>query len=516
VIIRSFVAETPEDAYQMARRSLGPEAIILSTSKKRTGNLLTRWFRAPVVEVVAGKPRTRQDTGTFRAAPSKPPVSQPPPSASSAPPRQRATSPGRLPGPLAVLPAEGGPAIPAEVAPVDVCPPLADPVEPAAPAPVVEPPSAPPAIACGRPPAGPVAPVPASPPSPDPLHQEVLDLKAQMAELSDLKDMLRRVLETSPASEVTPAPVAPEAVRAIESMRPAEKLPAMVRGVLEGLKRSQVDGVLRQQVKDGLLGSLSPEELQDPGKIYEATVALISKRIQVGPGLDVLARQHDRPLLLALVGPTGVGKTTTLAKLAAGFQFQHGLKAAFVTLDTYRIAAPEQLKQYAEIIDIPIKVAFKAEDLQGHVRSFRDRDVILVDTVGRSHRNADDIEDLKGYLEVLEDAEVFLVLSANTKYQDLREALDVFREMGVSGLVMTKLDETSSYGDMVSLMAREKLPVHFVTNGQSVPDDIQRASPEDLARLVTPTPPRSRRKPKAGERRSRLEAVGPGEMPVAI
>ena len=538
MIIRNFVAETPEDAYQMARRALGPEAIILSTSSKRQGNWITRWFRAPIVEVIAGKPRPRALThpgfaspelnaarSAGRGTPSQPPM----PASHSLPPTSASSSgvhslPPMAPGSMA--PGSSGshslPPVSAANSGSHSLPPM----------------SAPSAGAYGHapvssaPPRAPVAGAPlASVPHPalasDPLAAEVRDLKARMEELGDLKAMLERVLGQS--RELAPAPVSPDAVRAIEAMAPAPRLPETVRGLLEGLKRGSVDGAVRQKVKDALLQDLSPEELSSPHRVYEAALDTISSMIPVGPGLEAMTRRHGKPMILALVGPTGVGKTTTLAKLAAAFQFQHGLRAAFVTLDTYRIAAPEQLKQYAEIIDIPIKVAFKPEDLRTTIRAFSDRDVILVDTVGRSHRNREDIEDLARYLAVLSDlgsadgeapdeAEILLVLSANTKVQDLREAYDVFKRLGVKGLVMTKLDETSSYGDMLDLVIRDQLAVHFVTTGQSVPDDIQAARPQDLARLVTPTPPgRRRRRTEGGARSdSRVEARGGGSGAVPI
>jgi flagellar biosynthesis protein FlhF len=332
------------------------------------------------------------------------------------------------------------------------------------------------------------------------VQQDLEDIKTQVAEeLSGMKALLQQMLqkqtgELAPA----PAPVAEKAVQAIEGMSPLPRLPAALRGILDGMRQGRVDISLRRLVQEKVQEKLTLQEQEDPTKVYQEAVAAIASNIQVGPGLEEIGRRHDKPFLLVLVGPTGVGKTTTLAKLAAGFQFQYGLKAAFLTLDTYRIGAPEQLKQYAEIIDIPIRVVFKPEDLRTAVNDFSDRDVVLIDTVGRSHRNKEDIEDLARYLDGLENAEVLLVLSANTKQQDLREALHVFQDLGVKGLIMSKLDETSSYEDMITLMVREEIPVHFVTTGQSVPDDIQPAQAEDLARLITPTPPEKKRSRKGG------------------
>lgn len=566
MIIRKFEAQTEEEAIRMAREALGPDAVVLTSTPKRTGNWVTRWFRKPMVELVAGKPRPVAEThptytsGVFRVptpvpgtpTPLPTPVrgnhglfggsdSTPPPAPArrlrtssipqspgssplmrfpGSPASQAPTSPptgvqapvgaapgvpGYPPAQTPTLPLQAGPVPPLQ-APNQV-PPPAPPLAGSAPHPVAAPiPGAPPApvpeIPPISPPAGTPAPAaqegpplaPGAPPAEShALQRDMEDLKAQMAELTGLKGMLEQVLERQ-GSELAPAPTpAPKVIQAIEEMPPAPRLPAALRGLLDGLRNGHVDGRLRERVKERLLEALSSEEQRDARAVYRAAVRAIAREIQVGEGLEELARREtDGPLILVLVGPTGVGKTTTLAKLAAGFQFQYGRQAAFVTLDTYRIGAPEQLKQYAEIIDIPIKVVFQPEDLRGAIQEFGDRDVVLIDTVGRSHRNQEDIQDLSRYMACLENAEIQLVLSANTKHQDLREALDVFRDLGVKGLIMTKLDETSSYEDMVNLMVRERFPIHFVTTGQSVPDDIQDARSEEIAKLVTPTPPPAR------------------------
>lgn len=530
MIIRNFVADTREDAYQMARRALGPDAIILSTTTRRTGNFLTRWFHAPQVEVIAGKPRPRPDamrvSGVFRApagsgtpVPADRPPSSYPARPASAPPPSRPDMPAAIP---AAPPPPESPAAGVASATPPAEAPMAGPPAAAAAAPEAAPEGSapsdekgaaatPPAASAEEPAAGamaaavPVAPA-AAPAVTGGLADDVRALKAQVAELGELKSLLEKVLGNS--AEVAPAPegVAAKAVAAIETMEPpVPELPAAMRGFLDGLQRSHLDGAIRHRLKKALLERLEGEDRSRATRIYEEALGFLAEQLKVGRGLEALLEDRPNPVVVALVGPTGVGKTTTLAKLAAMVQFQHGRRAAFVTLDTYRIGAPEQLKQYAEIIDIPIKVAFKPEDLRQAVDSFSDRDVVLVDTVGRSHRNKEDIEDLRRYFEGMPEATLLMALSANTKYHDLKEAYEVFKDLGAEGLVVTKLDETSSYGDMVNLLLRSQVPAHFVTTGQSVPDDIQPAKAVELARLVTPTPPSAARKRPVRRRKSEDE-----------
>ncbi|MBI2567111.1 MAG: flagellar biosynthesis protein FlhF [Candidatus Schekmanbacteria bacterium] len=184
------------------------------------------------------------------------------------------------------------------------------------------------------------------------------------------------------------------------------------------------------------------------------------------------------PTALALVGPTGVGKTTTLAKLAARFALCKRLRISFVTVDTYRVAAVEQLQVYARILGVPVDVARSRADLESIMAARRDRDLILIDTAGRSPRD-ERIGELAKILEA-PGVEKWLVTAATTKAEDYQLVASAFRCLEPSRLILTKVDETTSPGFFVNSLMASGLPLSYVTTGQNVPDDIEAATLKDI------------------------------------
>lgn len=183
-----------------------------------------------------------------------------------------------------------------------------------------------------------------------------------------------------------------------------------------------------------------------------------------------------KPNVVFFVGPTGVGKTTTLAKIASRLKVDKGKKIAFLTADTYRIAAAEQLRIYANILDTSLSIIYSAEELNKGLEQLEDIDVVLVDTAGFSHKSKDLKEDVKNLIQSLDDSyncEVYLVLSATTKYKDLLEIADIYKEISDYKIIFTKLDETTTYGNILNIKLYSKAEVSYITNGQNVPDDIE-------------------------------------------
>lgn len=187
--------------------------------------------------------------------------------------------------------------------------------------------------------------------------------------------------------------------------------------------------------------------------------------------------------IVVFIGPTGVGKTTTIAKLAANYHLIANQNVGLITIDTYRIGAVDQLKTYANIIDVPLKVAYSINELKEAIASFNQQDLILIDTAGRSHSNAMQMAELQAVIKEIA-AEVYLVISASTKNQDLIAIINSFKELAIDSLVITKLDETESYGILLQAPTYAKKPIAFITNGQSVPDDIELADVNNLTNLV--------------------------------
>ena len=194
---------------------------------------------------------------------------------------------------------------------------------------------------------------------------------------------------------------------------------------------------------------------------------------------------EKHPKVVALVGPTGVGKTTTLAKLAAQFKIYENKKVALITLDTYRMGAVEQLKSYAQIMTLPLTVALTPQELKEALYKYRDKDLILIDTSGRSQFDKTHLFELKGFLQIIKsEIEVHLLLSLNNKLVDMLEMIKRFQILSPSSLLITKLDETMYYGDILNIAAEANEPFSYITTGQNVPEDIEVADVCKLSQLI--------------------------------
>lgn len=186
--------------------------------------------------------------------------------------------------------------------------------------------------------------------------------------------------------------------------------------------------------------------------------------------------------IIHFVGPTGVGKTTTLAKVAAQKMLIEKKKVAFITSDTYRIAAIEQLKTYARILDIPIEVAYQVEDYKNAIEKFSDCDVILVDTAGRNYRDKQYVKEL--FQPQDKPCKTFIVLALTAKPKDIIDIYQQFEHLPNKEIIFTKIDETRQYGSMVNLMLEKQVNIAYLTNGQDVPEDIFIPTPERISNLI--------------------------------
>ena len=183
-----------------------------------------------------------------------------------------------------------------------------------------------------------------------------------------------------------------------------------------------------------------------------------------------------KPKVIFFIGPTGVGKTTTLAKIASRYKVDKEKKVAFLTADTYRIAATEQLRIYANILDAPMSIIYTPEEMNDAIARVSEYDLVFVDTAGFSHRNEAQFQEMKQLIDGLDEAyekEVYLVLSATTKYKDLLEIADTYKEIANYKLIFTKLDETITYGNILNIKLYSGAKLSYMTSGQNVPDDIE-------------------------------------------
>lgn len=200
----------------------------------------------------------------------------------------------------------------------------------------------------------------------------------------------------------------------------------------------------------------------------------------------IIEFEENKPKVVFFIGPTGVGKTTTIAKIASSLKINQKAKVAFLTSDTYRIAAVEQLRIYANILGIPLKVIYTGEEIKDAQREFSDYDVILVDTAGRSHKNREQRDDLFQLLNSVrkEESETYLVLSATTKYNDLLKIVDTYSEVNDYRLIFTKFDETTHIGNILNIKLATNAPLSYTTWGQNVPDDIGKVDPQNIAKQL--------------------------------
>jgi flagellar biosynthesis protein FlhF len=194
--------------------------------------------------------------------------------------------------------------------------------------------------------------------------------------------------------------------------------------------------------------------------------------------------KNNGPTVVMLVGPTGVGKTTSIAKLAAQFKIREHRRVALITIDTYRIAAVEQLKTYADLIGVPLKVVDDQKALKKAVQSFHDRDLILVDSAGRSPRSKEKMDELHGYVKAAAPDELHLVCSVSVNNDVLKDTLERYQNFPVTKLMLTKLDEAVHYGVILSIISKTQKPIGYLTTGQEVPDDLEVASQDRLSRLI--------------------------------
>ncbi|MDY2607223.1 MAG: flagellar biosynthesis protein FlhF, partial [Lachnospiraceae bacterium] len=250
------------------------------------------------------------------------------------------------------------------------------------------------------------------------------------------------------------------------------------------LLENEVDEKYINQIISEIESSLKKESNLD------TILALVYQKIVLKLGSPVEISLEDKKTKVAFfVGPTGVGKTTTIAKIASMFKLDKEAKVAMITSDTYRIAAVEQLRTYANILDVPLQVVYTLDELNDAIDKFKEYDLILIDTAGRSHKNEEQCMEMLHFVNdcvIPEDCtkEVFIVLSASTKYKDLENIIDVYGEIGNYNLIFTKLDETSAFGNILNIKLKTGVNLSYVTSGQVVPDDISLIDAQKMAKSL--------------------------------
>lgn len=281
-------------------------------------------------------------------------------------------------------------------------------------------------------------------------------------QLSDLQTMVRQLCVRSHATG-------------------RDELPDSLFRVFTDLIDADLNEDLVRELIERVRHDVSPAEMADPIMVKARIARMLETEIPVsGP----IAVTPGKPRLVALVGPTGVGKTTTIAKLAANFRLRDKHKVGLITVDTYRIAAVDQLRTYADIISLPMQVVSSPSEMAGALRELEGLDLILMDTAGRSPRDEIKIQELKAFLQEAGADEVHLVLSSVAATKTLQETAHRFAAAGTTSLILTKLDEASGLGNLLPMVRSARLPLSYLTNGQNVPSDIETVDAGRFARLV--------------------------------
>lgn len=257
---------------------------------------------------------------------------------------------------------------------------------------------------------------------------------------------------------------------------------------LKLIYKKLIDNEVDEKYANQIIGDIEAS-LKNESNI-DSILAAIYQKIILKLGEPVSIKLGDKPKVVFFIGPTGVGKTTTIAKLASLFKLEEHARVAFITSDTYRVAAVEQLNTYASILGSPISVVYSADELESALNEYSDYDLIMVDTAGRSHRCEEQMSELNDLLDRMNeisnrfDVEKFLTLSVTTKYKDLIDITERYRDVKDWSIIFTKLDETCCLGNILNIKMLTDAPLSYTTSGQNVPNDIEVINEQAIAKQL--------------------------------
>ncbi len=304
-------------------------------------------------------------------------------------------------------------------------------------------------------------------------------LEKQMSEKKEEEKSGETIVKQKPeeTAEIEEAvPVDEEKEKEIEYAKNCKEL------IYQQMLANEVDKEIADSIMEEVNRSLPEDALLDQilANIYQKIILMIGQPYLID------AKPKDKTIFIFFLGSTGVGKTTTIAKIASKLKLEEKANIVLVTADTYRIAAVEQLKTYANILSVPLKVIYSPKELEESMEELSQYDICLVDTAGRSHKDKEQMNDIRELMEQIPIAErqIYLVLNAGTKYNDLQEIASTYSSFTDYSIIFTKLDETSSAGAMLNIKMKTKCPLSYVTWGQNVPDDIGEIDPQKVAKQL--------------------------------
>ncbi len=337
----------------------------------------------------------------------------------------------------------------------------------------------------------------------DPFEDELRELKNQVAsqaanqdlstvrgEIDELKALVKQLSDQPAPQPAAPQVSPPPAIMTREVAARHMRKPATNNSGSDDIKEMAllrnnltsygIEAEAADAIEQYAWETLSPQQMQDQERLKEFYSDAVQSLVRVTGPFHCSTKQRR----VALVGPTGVGKTTTIAKLAANLLLQGGIRIALVTIDTYRIAAVEQLKVYGELMNVPVEVVLTPEQLQEVFARHQDKDLILIDTAGRSPKDDVSLAELNTFLGPESGIENHLVLAASTRDSELQSTVENFSRLPLHSLVFTKLDECDQRGSLLNVPLHQDLPLSYLTNGQRVPEDLLVADPAAVAGFV--------------------------------
>lgn len=287
-------------------------------------------------------------------------------------------------------------------------------------------------------------------------------IDALMHDVSELKELVARLVTGNQGASVVEGSAAMQAL-------------------FQRLLDNDVSIERAREVITNVNRRLTGNDLDSPAALREAAQASIAEMVPIAGPLKLGANKTS---VISLIGPTGVGKTTTLSKLAANLLIKDRYRVGFITIDTYRLGAAEQLRTLANVLDVPMKVVMSPSEMRTTIREMDQLEVIFIDTAGRSHRDRLKMNELKTFLDAAAPDETHLCLAATTHPSHMLSALDHFGSLSVDKVILTKLDEAATYGPVLDVISSAGKPISYFTTGQDIPDDIELADARRLARLV--------------------------------
>ena len=275
--------------------------------------------------------------------------------------------------------------------------------------------------------------------------------------------------------------------------KPPTPEPAPAPQPMEDPMSSSVQKIYDILIEQGVMPEIADYLLGDLKKTKEPDVRILMKTIYanivnaLGTPVSINTKKERNKLqVIAFMGPTGVGKTTTIAKLSSVLSLRYDMRVGLITADTYRIAAVDQLRTYADILGLELKITYSPDDLPGCINELqRSCDIILIDTAGRNHRNLDNLGEVKKLLSYLpKESKQYLVLSVNTPYDSLKNTIDIYDTFSDFSIIFTKLDEAENLGTIMNICCIHGKRPSYVTFGQNVPDDFSVVEPDKIAKSI--------------------------------